>query len=92
MNKGQTKTKRLRDKPTRGGSAVVINKAISSRAALVALKKHHIPSAWPVHNVQSCTWFHAMRMLRYQDFLMVKNEAMVMIHYHEQIQEAYIGK
>ena len=35
MNKGQTKTKRLGDKPTRGGSGVVINKAMSSRAALV---------------------------------------------------------
>ena len=35
MNKGQTKTKRLRDKPTRGGSGVAINKAMSSRAALV---------------------------------------------------------
>jgi len=35
VNKGQTKTKRLGDKPTRGGSGVAINKAMSSRAALV---------------------------------------------------------
>ena len=63
MNKGQTKTKRLWDKPTRGGSGVVINKAMSSRAAMVVSKKHRITSAWPVWNVQPCTWFHAIRML-----------------------------